>query len=99
MPKTAVITARVDPELKEEAEEIFSQIGLTTSQAITLYLRQVVHRRAIPFELTAPKRGRGVEALKRLAGTANSGHSDTSERVHEIVAQAILQKYEQTETP
>ncbi len=98
MPKTAVITARVDPELKEEAEEIFSQIGLTTSQAITLYLRQVVHRRAIPFELTAPKRG-GVETLKRLAGTANSGHGDTSERVHEIVAQAILQKYEQKETP
>ena len=98
MPKTAVITARVDPELKEEAEEIFSQIGLTTSQAITLYLRQVVNRRAIPFELAAPKHGSGVETLKRLAGTINSGHKDTSERVHEIVAEAILQKY-QKETP
>ncbi|HHB90879.1 MAG TPA: type II toxin-antitoxin system RelB/DinJ family antitoxin [Anaerolineae bacterium] len=98
MPKTAVITARVDPELKKEAEEIFSQIGLTTSQAITLYLRQVVHRRAIPFELIAPQRGRGVETLKRLAGTANSGHHDISERVHDLVAGAILQKYQEKET-
>jgi len=54
MPKTAVITARVDPELKQEAEEVISQIGLTMSQAVTIYLRQIVYQRGIPFELRIP---------------------------------------------
>ncbi|NOZ49871.1 MAG: hypothetical protein GXP37_07455 [Chloroflexi bacterium] len=33
-PKTSVITARVEPELKEEAEKVISQVGLTMSQAM-----------------------------------------------------------------
>ena len=54
MPKTAVITARVEPEVKEEAEKVLSEIGLTMSQAVTLYLRQIVYQRGIPFELKLP---------------------------------------------
>jgi len=54
MPKTAVITARVEPELKAEAEEVISRVGLTMSQAMTLYLRQIVYQRGIPFQLKLP---------------------------------------------
>ena len=42
MPKTGNIFARVDPELKEQAEEILAGLGLSMSTAITLFLRQVV---------------------------------------------------------
>ena len=94
MPKTAVITARVEPELKAEAEEVISQVGLTMSQAMTLYLRQIVNRRAIPFELRAAEPPRDdAQFLKSLSGIVNSGYSDTSERVEELVAEAILQKH------
>ena len=39
MPKTAVISARIDPDLKHEAEEVFRELGLTATQAITLFYR------------------------------------------------------------
>jgi len=50
----ATVRARVDEELKREVEDIFSHIGLTTSQAITLFLKRVKQERGIPFELKVP---------------------------------------------
>jgi len=97
MPKTAVITARVEPEVKAEAEKVLSEIGLTMSQAVTLYLRQIVNRRAIPFELRAESPRTDAQFLKSLAGIVDSGYSDTSDRVEELVAEAILQKYRESE--
>ena len=97
MSKTAVVTARVEPEVKKEAEKVLSQVGLTMSQAMNLYLRQIAYQRRIPFELVAPKYGSGVVTLKRLSGIVQSGHHDTSERVNELVEEAILQKYQEKE--
>lgn len=54
MAKTAVISARIDPELKRNAEEVFTELGLTTSQAITLFLKQVDLQRGLPFSLKIP---------------------------------------------
>ena len=98
MPKTAVITARVEPELKKEAEEVISQVGLTMSQAVTVYLRQIVNRRAIPFELRAERPEDSAQFLKSLAGIVNSGYSDTSEHADELVAEVILQQYQREES-
>ncbi len=80
MPKTAVITARVEPELKQEVEEVLSQVGLTMSQAMTLYLRQIVYRRAIPFELRAPNR----ETLAALAEARHPEKLPAYENVNEL---------------
>lgn len=52
--KTASVHARVEPELKERAEQVFRELGLSTSQAITLFLRQVEMHRGLPFELRVP---------------------------------------------
>jgi addiction module RelB/DinJ family antitoxin len=57
--KDAQIRARVDAELKEDAEKVLDSLGLTPSAAINMYYRQIVHRRAIPFEVALP--GRGAE--------------------------------------
>lgn len=54
MAKTAVISARIDPELKHNAEQIFEQLGLNTSQAITLFFKQVELQRGLPFMLKIP---------------------------------------------
>jgi len=48
------VRARVNGELKHEVEEILSQIGLSTSQAITLFLKRIKYERGIPFELKVP---------------------------------------------
>lgn len=41
MTKSAMIRARVDPTLKQEAENIFEALGLSATQAITLFYQQV----------------------------------------------------------
>ena len=56
MPKTAAISARIDPELKQNAEEIFTELGLTASQAITLFYKQVQFQNGLPFQVNLPNR-------------------------------------------
>ncbi len=50
----ATVRARIDTNLKQEVEDILKQIGLTTSQAITLFMNKIKNERGIPFELKVP---------------------------------------------
>ena len=52
--RTANIYTRVDPETKEQAELILSQLGIPMSNAIGMFLKQVVIQRGIPFEMKLP---------------------------------------------
>jgi DNA-damage-inducible protein J len=54
MPKSAMIRARIDPTLKEETDFIFQRLGLTTTQAITLFYQQVNLHQGLPFEVRIP---------------------------------------------
>ncbi len=47
------INFRVDAELKSNAETVLSEIGLNMSSALTMFLQQIVNKRAIPFKLEA----------------------------------------------
>lgn len=50
----STVRARIDTQLKQDVEEILKQVGLTTSQAITLFMNKVKQDRGIPFELKVP---------------------------------------------
>ena len=52
--KTAIINARIRPQLKTEVEGILSQLGITTTQAITMFFEQVRVNKGIPFDLKLP---------------------------------------------
>ena len=52
--KTATVLARVDPELKEEAEEILDRLGIPTSLLINMLYKQIVMTKSIPFGLSIP---------------------------------------------
>jgi DNA-damage-inducible protein J len=54
MAKSAIIRARIEPELKAEAETIFDELGLSITEAITLFYRQVKLVRGLPFEVRIP---------------------------------------------
>ena len=54
MTLNATVRARVDGDLKQEVEEILKEIGLSTSQAITLFLKRIKYEKGIPFELKVP---------------------------------------------
>jgi DNA-damage-inducible protein J len=55
MSRTAVITTRVDPNLKQNAEQIFAQLGMTTAQAINMFLKQVELNQGLPFTPRLPE--------------------------------------------
>ena len=52
MPKTAMLTARVEPRLKTDAEEILGELGISAGSAITMFYRQIVIHRGLPFSVT-----------------------------------------------
>jgi DNA-damage-inducible protein J len=56
MPKTETVRARVEPELKRDAEAVLKKLGLTSSEAITLFLTQVKLKGGLPFPLRVPNR-------------------------------------------
>lgn len=50
--KTANVLARVEPEVKEQAEEIMSQLGVPVSVVINMLYKQIIMKKAIPFSLS-----------------------------------------------
>ncbi len=48
---TVNVTIRMDEKLKAQAEELFSDFGLTFNSAMTLFVRQSVREQRIPFEI------------------------------------------------
>ncbi len=51
MAKNATIRARIEPELKAEVEKLFKELGLSTTEAINLFYRQVKLRNGLPFNV------------------------------------------------
>jgi len=51
---TTVIHTRVDEDLKMNAEEILKKIGLSSSEAIRMFYRQIELHQGIPFDLKVP---------------------------------------------
>ena len=54
MAKTTTISARIDPNIKKQAEEVFRELGLSSSQAITLFYKQVELQQGLPFIVKIP---------------------------------------------
>ena len=54
MSKTAMVRARVEPDLKTHAETVFSRLGLNATQAITMFYKQVELRDGLPFDVVVP---------------------------------------------
>lgn len=54
MAKTSM-NIRIEPKLKKEVEEVLTDLGLTISEAVTIYLKQIVFTNSIPLEIKRPK--------------------------------------------
>ena len=52
--KSANVMARVEPEVKEQAEEILSQIGIPVSTAINMLYREIILWKGLPFRPSMP---------------------------------------------
>ena len=49
MPKSSAMTIRIDPEIKSQADSVLQFLGMTTSEAVTVFLRQVILNNGIPY--------------------------------------------------
>ena len=56
MPRSSNVFARVEPEIKEQAELVLNQLGIPMSNAVGMFLRQVIIHRGIPFEMKLPSK-------------------------------------------
>ncbi len=54
MSKTEMIRARIEPDLKNEVENIFSELGLSPTTAINMFYRQVKLLKGLPFTIRIP---------------------------------------------
>lgn len=54
MAKSANLYTRIEPELKEQAEAILASLGIPASNAITMFYRQIILHRGLPFEVKLP---------------------------------------------
>ncbi len=52
----SIIRSRIDPEIKEQAITLLEGMGLTLSEAIRMFLIQVIAHEALPFEVKSPNK-------------------------------------------
>lgn len=58
---TTLLQVRIDAQTKKEADALFSELGLDTSTAIRVFIKQALKKRAIPFSIKAKSEERTEE--------------------------------------
>jgi DNA-damage-inducible protein J len=79
MAKSEMIRARVEPELKHQAEAVLDTLGMTPTEAITLFYKQVTLYRGLPFPVRIPN----ATTRKALREARTGKHVETFENVSE----------------
>jgi len=83
MAKTEMIRARVEPDLKQDAEAVFSMLGMSPTEAITLFYKQVALQHGLPFEVRIPN----AETLEAMRQTRERGGLVEYASVDELMAE------------
>lgn len=80
MAKTEMIRARIETELKTQAEELFRRLGLSVTEAITLFYMQVTLHGGLPFEVKIPNAAT-AEAIRQIETGDNLTEYSTLEEL------------------
>jgi len=82
--KTSFIRARVDPRVKREAEVVLRALGVDTTSAVTMFLKQVSLRKGIPFDIHIPNK----ETIRAFNEKLDTRHTyiDADELMEDILA-------------
>ncbi|MBF0382300.1 MAG: type II toxin-antitoxin system RelB/DinJ family antitoxin [Magnetococcales bacterium] len=81
MAKTEMIRARVEPETKHEAEKIFHTLGISVSEAINMFYKQVALHDGMPFEVRIPN----AETIEAMRQASNGENLTTWSSVDELI--------------
>lgn len=84
MTKTAYINARVDKKLKADAQKVLKEVGVNTSDAVDMFLRQVVMHQGMPFEVRLPN-AETLEAIRDLRAGKGERHTGSTREIFEAL--------------
>lgn len=84
MAKTGYINARVEPGLKTEAEKVLRSVGVNTSDAVSMFLKQVVLQKGLPFEVRIPNR-ESRKAIKELRAGKGKVYAGSTEEIFDAI--------------
>ena len=80
MPKMANLYARIEPELKEQAESILAALGIPASNAINMFYKQIILQRGLPFDVKLPQSMKPLEinamTQEQLDAELQKGYDD-----------------------
>ncbi|MBR1590310.1 MAG: type II toxin-antitoxin system RelB/DinJ family antitoxin [Acidaminococcaceae bacterium] len=65
MLKDSTVSARVETDIKLEAEDILQKLGIPVSVVINSLYRQIIFTKGIPFSLTIPSEPRTLDSMSR----------------------------------
>ena len=80
--KTANLNIRMDPELKDEVQQILDALGLSTTEAVRAYFKQIQLHKGIPFALRIPN-ATTHQAIKEMREGKNVERFETTEELFE----------------
>lgn len=80
--KTATIHSRIQPELKQKAEAVLGQLGVSPTEAIRMFYTQIALRKGLPFEVSLPNR-ETVQALTDSRSGRNLEKFDSADELFE----------------
>ena len=64
--KTANLYARIEPDVKSQAESILEELGIPASNAITMFYKQIILHRGLPFDVKLPAK---IVDMSKLSDT------------------------------
>ena len=81
MAKSANLYARIEPDLKEQAETILNALGIPASNAITMFYKQIILHNGLPFEVKIPEHPLDVSCMTQaqLNAELEKGYQDMLE--------------------
>ena len=83
MAKISSMHIRVEPKVKEEAEKILNNLGMNSTEAINIFLRQVILNSGIPFEVKLPQFSNELlEAIKEAEEIEK--HPENYKKYHSV---------------
>ncbi len=84
--KNAYVNVRVDLDVKMKAEEIFNDLGFNTSTAIDIFLKQVILKDGIPFDVRKPKKEIKDRELELARAINLTGGKDYPKKFKKIIS-------------
>jgi DNA-damage-inducible protein J len=82
--KDSTVSARVETDVKNEAEDILQKLGVPVSVVINSLYRQIIYRHGIPFSLTVPSEARTLDAMSDAELDAKLQHSYAQSSAGEV---------------